>query len=169
MEGVLDSHFIGHIEQKSEKTQIKRVDSDTIDKLIAKDEKAESILSKEEEEQIKTTFEKAINNSNMTVAIEPMSPDDFPVTITMSEWMRRMKDMAKTGGGGMPFMGEMPDNYNVAINGNHSIIQKVLKAENEEQKVKLAKQAYDLALLSQNMLKGADLTSFIKRSVDLVS
>lgn len=169
MDGVLDSHFIGHLEQKSEKTQVKRVDSDTVDKLIARDEKTESILTKEEEEQIKTTFEKAISNSHMTVAIEPMSPDDFPVTITMSEWMRRMKDMARTGGGGMPFMGEMPDNYNVAINGNHGIIQKVLKAENEEQKVKLAKQAYDLALLSQNMLKGADLTSFIKRSVELVS
>lgn len=169
MDGVLDSHFIGHLEQKIEKTQIKRVDSETIDKLIAKDEKTESVLSKEEEEQIKSVFEKAINNTSMTVAVEPMSPDDFPVTITMSEWMRRMKDMARTGGGGMPFMGGMPDNYSVAVNGNHGIIQKVLKAETEEQKVKLAKQAFDLALLSQNMLKGADLTSFIKRSVELVS
>jgi molecular chaperone HtpG len=80
-----------------------------------------------------------------------------------------MKDMAKTGGGGMSFYGAMPDNYNVAINGNHSIIQKMIKAETEDQKIKLAKQAYDLALLSQNLLTGADLTRFIKRSVDLVS
>ncbi|MCB0486844.1 MAG: molecular chaperone HtpG [Cyclobacteriaceae bacterium] len=169
MDGVLDSHFISNLEQKFEKTQIKRVDSDTVDKLIAKDEKVESVLSKEEEEQVKTIFEKAINNTNMTLAVESMSPNDLPVTVTMSEWMRRMKDMAKTGGGGMPFMGSMPDNYNVSVNANHNVIQKVLKAETEEQKVKLAKQAYDLALLSQNMLTGADLTSFIKRSVELVS
>ena len=105
----------------------------------------------------------------MTVAVEPMSPEDLPVVITMSEFMRRMKDMAKTGGGGYGFMGSMPDNYNVAINGNHSIVQKILKADSEEQKAKLAKQSYDLALLSQNMLTGAELTNFIKRSVELVS
>ncbi len=169
MDGVLDSHFISNLEQKLEKTQIKRVDSDTIDKLILKDEKIESVLTKEEEELVKGIFEKAINNSNMTLAVESMSPKELPVTVTMSEWMRRMKDMAKTGGGGMPFMGSMPDNYNVAVNANHHVIQKVLKAETEEQKLTLAKQAYDLALLSQNMLTGADLTSFIKRSVELVS
>lgn len=169
MNGVLDSHFISNLEQKLEKTQLKRVDSDTIDKLIAKDEKIESILSKDEEEQVKGIFEKAINNANMALAVEPMSPADLPVTVTMSEWMRRMKDMARTGGGGMPFMGTMPDSYTVSINGNHHLIQKVLKAETEEEKIKLAKQAYDLALLSQNMLTGADLTRFIKRSVELVS
>ena len=169
MDGVLDSHFISNLEQKLEKTQIKRVDSDTIDKLIAKDEKIASVLTKEEEEQVKGIFEKAVNNQHMTLAVESMSPGELPVTVTMSEWMRRMKDMARTGGGGMPFMGTMPDSYNVAINANHHVIQKVLKAETEEQKLKLAKQAYDLALLSQNMLTGADLTSFIKRSVELVS
>jgi molecular chaperone HtpG len=169
MNGALDSHFISNLEQKLEKTQIKRVDSDTVDKLIAKDEKVESILTKEEEEQVKTIFEKAINNKNMTLAVESLSPNDLPVIVTMSEWMRRMKDMARTGGGGYSFMGSMPDNYNVAINANHGIVQKILKAEGEDQKVKLAKQAYDLALLSQNMLTGADLTSFIKRSVELVS
>jgi len=169
MDGVLDSHFIGNLEQKLEKTQLKRVDSDIIDKLITKTDAIPSILSKEEEETVKGVFEKAINNKAMTLAIESLSPDDLPVTVTMSEWMRRMKDMAKTGGGGgMSFMGAMPDNYNVAINGNHPIIQKVLKAETEEQKTKLAKQAYDLGLLSQSMLTGADLTAFIKRSVELV-
>jgi molecular chaperone HtpG len=168
LDGPLDSHFISNIEQKFEKTQIKRVDSDTIDKLILKDEKVDSVLSKEEEEQVKGIFEKAINNKNMTLAMESMSPGDLPVVVTMSEWMRRMKDMARTGGGGMSFMGNMPDNYNVAINGNHSIMQRIIKAETEEQKLKLAKQAYDLALLSQNMLTGADLTGFIKRSIELV-
>jgi molecular chaperone HtpG len=170
MDGVLDSHFINHLEQKIEKTQLKRVDSDTIDKLIAKDEAVASVLSKEEEESVKTIFETAINNKNMIVAVESHSPDDLPVTITMSEWMRRMKDMSRTGGGGgmYGFMGNMPDSYNVAINGNHALVQKILKAETEEQKSRLAKQVYDLALLSQNMLTGADLTNFIKRSVELV-
>ncbi|NJN41019.1 MAG: molecular chaperone HtpG [Flammeovirgaceae bacterium] len=170
MDGVLDSHFISNLEQKLEKTQIKRVDSDTIDKLIQTDEKKESILSKEEEESIKTVFEKAANNKNFTITVDPQSPDDLPVTITMSEWMRRMKDMSKTGGSPYAFMGGgMPDQYSVSVNGNHSIIQKILKAEGDEQKTKLAKQSLDLALLSQNMLTGADLTNFIKRSVDLVS
>ncbi len=168
LDGPLDSHFISNIEQKFEKTQIKRVDSDTIDKLILKDEKVDSVLSKEEEEQVKSIFEKAISNKNMTLAVESMSPGDLPVVVTMSEWMRRMKDMARTGGGGMSFMGNMPDSYNVTINGNHGIMQRIIKAETEEQKIKLAKQAYDLALLSQNMLTGADLTSFIKRSIELV-
>jgi len=169
LDGVLDSHYINYLEQKLEKTQLRRVDSDTIDKLIAKDEAVASVLSKEEEESVKGIFEKAINNKSMTLAIESLSPDDLPVTITMSEWMRRMKDMARTGGGGgMSFMGTMPDTYNVAINGNHALVQKILKAETEENKNKLAKQVYDLALLSQNMLTGADLTSFIKRSVELV-
>ena len=95
--------------------------------------------------------------------------DDLPVVITMSEFMRRMKDMAKTGGSPYAFMGNMPENYNVAVNGNHTIIQKIVNAETDEQKSKLAKQAFDLALLSQNMLTGADLTNFIKRSVELVS
>ncbi len=169
MDGVLDNHFINTLEQKLEKIHIKRVDSDTPDKLIESDQKSESVLSAEEQEQMKSLFEKAINNKNMTLAVEAMSPDELPVVITMSEFMRRMKDMAKLGGGGYGFMGAMPDNYNVTINGNHTIIQKILKAESEDQKITLAKQAYDLALLSQNMLTGADLTNFIKRSVTLTA
>ena len=106
----------------------------------------------------------------MIVAVESLSPTDLPVVITMSEFMRRMKDMAKLGGGGgYSFMGAMPDSYNVSINGNHTIVQKIIKAEGDEQKGKLAKQAYDLGLLSQNMLTGVELTNFIKRSVELVS
>jgi len=169
MDGVLDNHFINTLEQKLEKVQIKRVDSETADKLIDKDEKLESVLSKDEQDQVKAIFEKAIANKNMTVAVESLSPDELPVVITMSEFMRRMKDMAKLGGGGYSFMGNMPDNYNVAVNGNHGLVQKLLKAETEDQKIRLAKQTYDLALLSQNMLTGADLTNFIKRSVEFVS
>src|SRR5260221_9807483 len=106
LDGVIDSHFIGNLEQKLEKTQLKRVDSEIIDKLIAKDEKIDSVLSKDDEEKVKTVFQNAINNKSMTLAIESLSPNDLPVTVTMSEWMRRMKDMARTGGGGgMGFMG----------------------------------------------------------------
>ena len=169
LDGVLDSHFVNTLEQKLEKTHFKRVDSETADKLIPKEEKVESILSKSEEELIKSVFEKAINNKNMSVTIEAMAPEDLPVFITMSEFMRRMKDMAKTGGGGYGFMGAMPDHYNVAVNGNHPIVQKIINAGDDDTKNKLAKQSYDLALLSQNMLTGADLTNFIKRSVEMVS
>lgn len=166
-DGVLDSHFINTLEQKLEKTSIKRVDSETADKLIDKDQKVESVLSKDDQEKVKATFEQAINNKNMTVSVEAMSPDDMPVVITMTEFMRRMKDMAKMGGG-YGFMGPMPDHYNVAVNGNHPLIQKIAQT-NDDDKSQLAKQVYDLALLSHHMLTGADLTNFIRRSIDLVS
>lgn len=168
LNGPLDNHYINTLEQKLDKVQIKRVDSDTADKLIAKDESIESVLNDSEKEQIKSVFEKAISNQNMNVTVESLAPDELPVIITMREFMRRMKDMAKMGGGGYAFMGSMPDQYAVAINGNHAIVQKILKAESDEQKATLAKQAFDLGLLSQNMLTGADLTNFIKRSISLV-
>ena len=171
MDGQLDSHFINHLEQKVEGISLKRVDANTIDKLIDKDEKVESILSEEESTSLKELFEKTINDKNNTVTVETLPSDELPVIVTMPEFMRRMKDMAKTGGGGGMFMmgGDMPDQYNVAINSNHPLIAKILKAEKEEEKEQLAKQAYDLALLSQNLLTGAKLTSFIKRSVALTS
>jgi len=168
-DSMIDSHFINFLEQKLETTQLKRVDADTVDKLIAKEEVIESVLSKEEEEKVKGVFEKAINNTTMTVAMESQSVDEMPVVITMSEFMRRMKDMAATGGGGFSMMGGMPDSYNVSVNANHSIISKILKAKKEEEQIAIAKQAYDLAMLSQNMLSGKDLTEFIERSVHLIA
>ena len=114
-------------------------------------------------------FKKAINNESATVAVQSMAPDDMPVTITLPEFMRRMKDMAATGGGGMSMMGNLPDQLNVAINANHSLVTKIMKAKTDKTKANLAKQAYDLALLSQNMLSGAGLTDFIARSVKIVS
>lgn len=169
MDGVIDSHVLNFLEQKLEKTQLKRVDADTIDKLIDKDEKIESVLSKEEEEKVQKIFEEAIANKSMTVKVESLSPDEMPVTITMSEFMRRMKDMAKTGGGGYAMMGNMPDQFDLTINANHAVIGKILRAKKDEKKKQLAKQSYDLAMLSQNMLSGADLTNFIKRSVELAA
>lgn len=166
---IIDSHFINHLEQKLEKTQLKRVDAETVDKLIDKDEKIESVLTKEQEEEVKLVFEKAINDKNMTVTVESLAVDEMPVVITMSEFMRRMKDMAATGGGGFPMMGGMPDNYNVAINANHPVIDKIVQAKTSKKKETLAKQAYDLAMLSQDMLSGSSLTDFIGRSVTLLS
>ncbi|MEQ9425521.1 MAG: molecular chaperone HtpG [Cyclobacteriaceae bacterium] len=168
MEGVLDSHFINHIEMKLENSTLKRVDADILDKLIDKDEKKETVLSDTEKEEVKSIFEKAIGNKNVTINVESLSTDEMPVVLTMPEFMRRMKEMQKTGGGGMMMMGDMPDQFTASINGNHSIVDKILKAKREDKKTRLAKQAYDLALLSQNMLSGKDLTSFIKRSAELV-
>ncbi|WP_420582366.1 molecular chaperone HtpG [Reichenbachiella sp.] len=164
-DGPLDSHFIGTLEHKLEKTQLKRVDAETADKLIDKDEKVESVLSDKEKETAKDLFEKAIDDKNSTVNVESLSPDEMPVIVTMPEFMRRMKDMQKQGGGGMMMMGDMPDQYTVAINANHPLVSKILKAKKAENKEQLARQAYDLALLSQGLLEGSALTSFIKRSV----
>jgi len=165
---IIDSHFINHLEQKLDKTMLKRVDADTIDKLIDKDDKVESVLSKDDEEKLKGIFEKAIDNNSMSVLIESQSPEEMPVTITMSEFIRRMKDMSATGGG-MSMMGNMPDQYNVAVNANHSIVSKILKLKDGKKQRNLAKQAFDLAKLSHNMLSGSDLTNFIKRSVALAA
>jgi len=103
----------------------------------------------------------------MKVEIESLSAEELPVTVTMDEFMRRMKDMAAMGGG-MSFYGSMPDNYKVSINGNHKLITRILNDENEEEQTALARQAFDLALLSQGMLTGAELTEFVNRSVNLI-
>ncbi len=164
----IDSHFIQMLESKVEKFTLKRVDADTVDKLIDKDQKTESSLSAESEKTVQEIFETAINNKDRKVTLEAMSPEELPVNITQPEFMRRMKDMQAMGGsGGMSFMGNMPEMLSVTVNSNHPLIQKILSAPDEVVKKDLAKQAYDLALLSQGMLSGADLTNFIHRSVDL--
>ncbi|MCA6078470.1 molecular chaperone HtpG [Fulvivirga sedimenti] len=169
MDSVIDQHYVNFLEQKLEKTQLKRVDADTIDKLIDKDENLESVLSDDEKDKVKTIFEEAVKNQQMTISVESLSPEDLPVTITMNEFMRRMKDMARTGGGGFAMMGNMPDQFELTVNGNHPLIGKILRSKKAEKKHQLAKQAYDLAMLSQNMLTGNDLTRFIQRSVELAS
>ena len=167
MNSPLDSHYIQKLESKLEKVQIKRVDADVVDKLIDKEEKIESVLTTDETGKVKAIFEKAINRKDMKLSVEGLSIDEQPVTVTMDEFMRRMKDMAKMGGG-MSFYGMMPDNYNVAINGNHKLVSRILNTEGEEAQMKLAKQAFDLALLSQGMLTGAELTEFVNRSLQLI-
>ena len=167
MNSPLDNHFISQLEHKLEKTQIKRVDSGTIDTLIKKDDAIPSILTEQQTTDIKSVFEKTIQKPGMSVAIESLSPNELPVTVTMDEFMRRMKDMAQMGGG-MGFYGAMPDNYKVTVNGNHPLINRIAQADTEEEKTRMAKQVFDLALLSQGMLNGAELTDFVKRSVELI-
>ena len=127
------------------------------------------MLSEDEEKGVKEVFEKSIGDPNMTVTVESLSVDEMPVIITMSEFMRRMKDMAMTGGGGFPMMGGMPDQYSVAVNANHPIIQKILTAKTAKKKETLAQQAFDLALLSKDMLSGNKLSTFIERSVNMIA
>ncbi len=168
MDSPIDSHFIQNLESKLEKTQLKRVDADVAEKLIQKEDSYANLLTEEQSKTVKEIFDKAIDNKTYTVEIEGLSPEEMPVTITMEEFMRRMKEMAQTGGGAMSFYGSLPDAYKVAINGNHPMIDKILKAESEEEKTRLAKQSFDLALLSQGLLTGKDLTAFVKRSVEML-
>lgn len=163
----IDNHFVSQMEQKLEKTTLKRVDADVVDKLINKDEILPHILTEEQSKTVKELFEKTVAKPNMRVEVESLSPDELPVHVTMDEFMRRMKDMAAMGGG-MGFYGNMPDSYKIAVNGNHPLIGRIISAENEDEKANLAKQAIDLALLSQGLLTGADLTEFVKRSIKLI-
>jgi molecular chaperone HtpG len=233
MDGQLDTHFINHIEQKLNNARFLRVDSDIVDKLIKKEEVEESNLSAEEKNQLSQIFESQLpKNATFTVTFENLKETDDPIVITQSEYMRRMKDMAAMGGGGMNFYGDLPDSYNVVINSNHKLVEKVREQKDkkvgakiekileelkpmEEEKKKLekakegkkdeeinqaekdklsdvekkinalqekkkellikhgkenkyVKQLIDLALLANNMLKGEELTKFVKRSVELI-
>ncbi|MDB5251819.1 MAG: molecular chaperone Hsp90 [Flaviaesturariibacter sp.] len=167
MNSPIDNHFMQHLEMKLDKVSFKRVDADVVDKLITKESEAKHALSEEETNTVREAFEKAIGNPAMKVEVEALTETEMPVTITMEEWMRRMKDMARLGGGGMQFYGSLPDSYKVSVNGNHKLISRILSTSGDEQ-AQLAKQAFDLALLSQGMLKGADLTAFVERSVNLI-
>lgn len=233
MDGQLDTHFINHIEQKLNNARFLRVDSDIIDKLIKKEEIEESNLSAEEKKQLAQIFESQLpKNATFTVTFENLKETDDPIVITQSEYMRRMKDMAAMGGGGMNFYGDLPDSYNVVVNSNHRLVEKIREQKDkkvgakiekileelkpiEEEKKKLekakegkkdeeinqaekdklsdvekkintlqkkkkellvkhgkenkyVKQLIDLALLANNMLKGEELTKFVKRSVELI-
>ena len=166
MDSPIDTHFISQMEQKLEKTSLKRVDAASADKIIAKDENIIAVLNDEEKEKVKAIFEKAVVKPNMKIEVDSLNPDELPVIVTMDEFMRRMKDMSAMGG--MNFYGKLPDSYNVAVNGNHKLIGKILQTTDETEQIQLAKQAFDLALLSQGMLTGADLTEFVNRSVSLI-
>ena len=168
LDGILDSHFINTMEQKESTTRFTRVDSDTVDKLINKDEEIPSKLDEKEKESLKPVIERNINKEQFSVVFENLSENDVPFMITKPEFMRRMKDMSALGGGGMMGMENMPDQYNLVVNANHPLIGRIMGEKKDEQQDKVVKQAYDLALLSQNLLKGQALTEFVKRSIDLI-
>ncbi|GAB3165477.1 molecular chaperone HtpG [Telluribacter humicola] len=167
LDTVIDSHFINALESKLEKVTVKRVDADTVDKLIEKDVKLESVLSTNDEEKAKKLFEELLTGKGSTVVVEAMPTDELPVVITFPEFMRRMTDMQASSGQRSMF-GDMPLMYTVSVNANHPLTSRILNTEDAEQQKALAKQAYDLALLSQGMLSGTELTQFIKRSVEVL-
>ncbi|MEE4000387.1 molecular chaperone HtpG [Tenacibaculum sp. FZY0031] len=170
---LLDSPIVPHLMQKLEmesgdaKVQFKRVDADHIDNLIKKDDTVISKLSDEEKEKLKPVIEEAVNNSSYTVQLEAMDSSASPFIITVPEFMRRMKEMNATGGGGMMGMGNLPEMYNLVVNTNHELVSEILSADQDKQK-QLVTQAFDLAKLSQNLLHGEELTNFIKRSYELI-
>ncbi|MFN3556534.1 MAG: molecular chaperone HtpG [Bacteroidales bacterium] len=167
MDTPIDSHFINMLESTLEEVSFVRVDADVVEKLIRKDEEIPSKLSDEQKEKLKPLFENQLENKSFHVVFENLSETDQPVLITQPEFMRRMKDMSALGGG-MSYMGNMPDTYNLVINANHPVVSKVLDEAQEESQAKLISQLIDLAMLSKNLLKGEKLTSFIKRSVELI-
>ncbi len=233
LDGQLDTHFINNVESKLKDSRFVRVDSDVVDKLIEKEEKTESKLTEIQRENLTPVFKSQLqNDANFMVVFENLGETDSPVLITQSEFMRRMKEMSAMGGGGMNFYGELPDSYNLVINTNHPLVNRInadlesavgsevekinerikpieenkseLEKANEKKKEeeikqeekdriadldkkitefkdkkevvlknfgkenKLVKQLIDLALLSNNMLKGEELNKFIKRSIDLI-
>ena len=165
---LLDSPIVPHLIQKlessKEKIQFARVDADHINNLIKKDEPIISKLNETEKEALKKSIEEGISDTKFTVQLEDLESTDAPFVITQPEFMRRMKDMQATGGGGMFAMGGFPEMYNLVVNTNSDLAEKILKTENAEDKTAQIKHALDLAKLSQNLLKGKELTDFIQRS-----
>lgn len=168
METLVDAAFINTMEMKWENVTFVRVDADIVDNLVDKQESNESILNKEEEGKLKELFTLQIADLHVTTEIKGLSPESAPVVATRPEFMRRMKDMGAAGGGMTAFYAQMPDEVTLTVNGNHPIYQTLLKEANTEVQSKQVRNLADLALLSQGLLKGAELTSFINRSVELL-
>jgi len=169
---LLDSPIVSHLIQKlegsKENIQFVRVDADHIDNLIKKDEDKISKLSDEEKETLKPIIENAIPKETYTVQLEAMDSNANPFIITQPEFMRRMKEMQATGGGGMMGMGNFPEMYNLVVNTNNELVSEILNTKTSKKQERLVKQAFDLARLSQNLLKGEELTNFIKRSFQMI-
>jgi molecular chaperone HtpG len=167
MDTIIDNHFMQHIEYKGNEVTFVRVDSDTPDHLVQKEETKESVLSQSEQDKVKDIFTNAIKNLGAGhIELKPLSPTDHPVTITKPEFMRRMKEMQALQGMDMNMF---PDSHNVVINTNHPLVsEKLLKMKSEEKKADFANYLHDLALLNQNMLSGEQLSSFISRSLEFI-
>ncbi len=168
---LMDSPIVPHLLQKLETTKEKlsfvRVDADHIDNLIKKDDTAISKLSDEEKEQLKTELEEVISSKGYTIQLEAMDSQASPFIITEPEFMRRMKEMQRTGGG-MFGMGNMPDMYNLIVNTNHELVGEILNTKTAKKRERLINQSLDLARLSKGLLKGEELTKFIARSYEMI-
>ena len=168
MDTMVDASFIGQIESKWENVQFTRVDADITDNLIDKQEDSKSVLSEKEEEKLKELFEYKADNVTVQVEIKGLSTDAPPVIATRPEFMRRMKDMAAMSGPMGSFYASMPDEVTLTVNGNHAILSEILKEKSEDKQKRQIQNLADLALLSQGMLKGSQLTTFIARSIALM-
>ena len=160
------SHLIQKLESSNEKLSFARVDGDAIENLIKKDEAAVSKLSDEEKEKLQPLIEAVVPKEKYTIQLEALSSNQLPFVLTQPEFMRRMKEMQQAGGNSM--FGQMPEMYNLVINTNHPLVEQILNTKTEKKRTRLIQQTLDLARLSQNLLKGEELTNFIQRSVDLI-
>lgn len=167
MDSVIDPHFINALEQKLEKTRFARVDSNTVDNLIRKEDAQPSKLNEDQQKAMKEIMEKQIDSKKFMITFESMSETEAPFMITQNEFMRRMKDMSSLGGG-MSYFGEMPETFNLVVNSNHPLIGKLLLEPDGGKQASTIKQLFDLALLAQNMLKGKDLAEFVTRSTQMI-
>ncbi len=167
MDNVIDNHFMQHLERKLTDVTFIRVDSDTANNLVQKDEKPESVLSEKEQEKVKEIFSSVLpEDSGPYLEMKALSPDDHPVVVTRPEFMRRMREMQQFQNFGG---GEMPDTFNVVVNTNHPMVaEKLLRMKGQERKEKFASYLYDLARLNQNLLKGEEMSAFIKKSLEFV-
>lgn len=163
LDEMIDNHFVSMLESKHEKFQLKRVDANTINKLIDKGEDLEPVLSEDDQNKIKESFEALLDKERFEVQTSSLSPEDDFVTITRSEFERRMSEMQ--GMGGMAMFGNMPEKYTLSVNANHALASKLLKAKDQDQK-NMISTAVDLAKLAQNLLKGEELTAFIQKQLN---
>ena len=168
LETIVDSAFINNMEMKWEDVRFVRVDADIADNLVDKGDHVDSVLSKDDQMKLKDLFGIKVPDINVTVEVKGLSAESLPVLATRPEFMRRMKDMAIAGGGMGSFYENMPEEVNLTVNGNHPVFQKILQEENREVQVKQVRNLADLALLSQGLLKGNELTEFITRSVEMM-
>lgn len=166
IDGPLAPHWISKIEQSIENIQFARVDADTLDQLIQKEGELPAKLTEEQQTTLKPLFESAVNAQKFKVEFKSMAETDAPIIITQPEFIRRMMEQQRTGGGG--FFGAFPETYNLVVNANHAKIEGLLLENNEAEKTSKVKQLTDLAMLSQGMLKGEELTNFIERSIDFI-
>lgn len=166
MDSPLTPHYISKLEQKNDNMSFARVDADTIDNLIKKEDAQPGKLSDEEKDTLKPVIENVVNKEKFQVTFENLSEKDAPMLVTQAEFIRRMKEQQMMGGAGM--MGSFPEMYNLVVNANHPVISAILSEKDEQKKSEMAKQSADLALLAQGLLKGEDLSRFIKRSVNLI-